>query len=200
MDWLLNHIFVVVFVAIAVANVLQQAKKAGARQSTPQPAPGSIDPDTTERTRRVQEEIRRKIAERAGRLPASPPPMTLSPPAGPSSPSPSRNIFQDLARQMAEANKRAEMQARAQAAAEAQAQPRMEDEQKSRERAEAQHLPEVQRMLQRQQQAVVAAGAYSATDLNISARDQLLADLREPDSLRRAFVLREILGEPVGLR
>jgi hypothetical protein len=203
MDWLLNHLFIVVFVAIAVGNLLKQAKKAGAQPRPPQPAPGSVDPDTAERTRRVQEEIRRKIAERAGRLPASPLPLSPSPAAGSSSAPPARNIFQELARQMAEAKKRAEMQSRAQAATEAQAQQRMEDEQKSRERAEAQHLLEVQRTPQSQPQAVVAAGAYRATDLKttgVSARDRLLADLREADSLRRAFVLREILGEPVGLR
>jgi hypothetical protein len=32
------------------------------------------------------------------------------------------------------------------------------------------------------------------------ARGNLLADLREPESLRRAFVLREVLGPPVALR
>jgi hypothetical protein len=199
MDWILNHLFIVVFVAIGVANMLAKAKKAGAQQRPSQPARSSVDPDTAERTRRVQEEIRRKIAERSGRLPASPPPMDSSPSAGP----PAWNIFQELARQMAEAKKIAEMQGRARAAAEAQAQQRMEDEQKSRRLAEAQHLAEAQRTLQRQPRTVATAGANSASDqkmTNANARDKLLADLREPDSLRRAFVLREILGEPVGLR
>jgi hypothetical protein len=195
MDWILNHLFIVVFVAIAVANMLAKAKKAGAQQRPSQPARSSLDPDTAERTRRVQEEIRRKIAERSGRLPASPPITSSSPSAGP----PARNIFQELARQMAEAKRIAEMQQRAQSADEAQAQQRMQDEQKSREQAEARQLAEAQRTLQRQQQTVATAAAYSGTTAT-SARDKLLADLREPDSLRRAWVLREILGEPVGLR
>ncbi|HXA79844.1 MAG TPA: hypothetical protein VNV14_01130 [Opitutaceae bacterium] len=195
MDWILNHLFIVVFVAIGVANMLAKAKKAGAQQRPSQPARSSIDPDTAERTRRVQEEIRRKIAERSGRLPASPPPMDSSPSAGP----PARNIFQELARQMAEAKRIAEVQQRAQAADEAQAQQRMQDEQKSRELAEARQLAEAQRTLQRQQQTIATAVADSGTPTT-SARDRLLADLREPGSLRRAFVLREILGEPVGLR
>jgi hypothetical protein len=198
MDWILNHLFIVVFVAIGVANMLAKAKKAGAQQRPAQPARSSVDPDTAERTRRVQEEIRRKIAERSGRLPASPPPMDSSPSAGP----PARNIFQELARQMAEAKRIAEMQQRAQAAAEAQAQQRMEDEQKSRELAEARQLAEAQRTLQMEQQAV-AVDYSSGADQKMataSARDKLLADLREPGSLRRAWVLREILGEPVGLR
>ncbi|HXB01408.1 MAG TPA: hypothetical protein VNV15_01155 [Opitutaceae bacterium] len=195
MDWILNHLFIVVFVAIGVANMLAKAKKAGAQQRPPQPARSSVDPDTAERTRRVQEEIRRKIAERSGRLPASPPPMNSSPSAGP----PARNIFQELARQMAEAKRTAEMQQRAQAAAEARAQQRMEDEQKSRELAEAGQLAEAQRALQGQPETMATAVAYSGTPAT-SARDRLLADLRAPDSLRRAWVLREILGEPVGLR
>jgi hypothetical protein len=190
MDWIINHLFIVVFVAIGVANMLAKAKRAGAPQRPPQSARSSLDPDTTERTRRVQEEIRRKIAERAGRLPVAPPTMTPSPAAGP----PAQNIFQELARQMAETKRRAEMQERAQAAAEAQAQQRIQDEQKSRELAEVRQLAEAQRTLQMEQ----LAAADGATD--VSARDKLLADLREPDSLRRAWLLREILGEPVGLQ
>jgi hypothetical protein len=192
MDWILNHLFIVVFVAIGVANMLAKAKKAGAQQRPSQPARGFLDPGTAERTRRVQEEIRRKIAERAGRLPANPPPMDSSPSAEP----PPQNIFQELARQMAEAKRIAELQQRAQAA-EAQSQLRVAAEQESRQ------LAEVQRTLQRQPPAVATAVADGATDqktTGVSARDRLLADLREPGSLRRAFVLREILGEPVGLR
>jgi hypothetical protein len=200
MDWIINHLFIVVFVAIGVANMLAKAKRAGAPQRPPQPERSSLDPDATERTRRVQEEIRRKIAERAGRLPMSPPTVSPGPSAGPSSAPPSRNIFQELARQMAEAKENAARQQRAQAAAGAQAaQQRVED----RELAEARQLAEAQRTLQRQQQTVATAVAYRATDQKTttgSARDKLLADLREPDSLRRAWVLREILGEPVGLR
>jgi hypothetical protein len=149
----------------------------------------------------VQEEIRRKIAERAGRLPAGPPPLPQAQEAGPPASPPSRNIFQELARQVAEAKRNAERQQRAQAAAESRAQPRVEDDRKSRELAEARQLAEAQRTLQRPPPA--AAVAYRATDqktTTASARDKLLADLREPDSLRRAWLLREILGEPVGLQ
>jgi hypothetical protein len=32
------------------------------------------------------------------------------------------------------------------------------------------------------------------------SRDELLADLRDPEGLRRAILLREVLGPPVGLR
>ncbi|HWZ95622.1 MAG TPA: hypothetical protein VNW30_10545 [Opitutaceae bacterium] len=202
MIWLLNHPLILFVVAVAVANFVQKIKKAGTQQE----ARRVLDSDSAERerTRRVQEEIRRKIAERAGRLPASPPPVSPSPAAGPAAEPPARNIFQELARQMAEAKKMAEMQERARAASEAQVQQRMEDEQKSRERAEAQHLLDVQRTLQGQQRTEAKAVAYRGgadpKTTVVTARDKLLADLREPDSLRRAWMLREILGEPVGLR
>jgi hypothetical protein len=189
MDWILNHLFVLFIVAAAVANMVQKARRAGTRQQ----ARRVLDPGAEERTRRVQEEIRRKIAERAGRTLVGSPPMSPLPAAGPPAAPPSRNIYQELARQMAEAKK----------IAEAGAQQRMEDEQKSRELAEARQMAEAQRTLQRQQQTVATAAVYRAVDQKtpaLGARDQLLADLREPDSLRRAFVLREILGEPVGLR
>ena len=197
MDWLLNHPLVLFIIAAAVANFVQKMKKAGAQQRPPQPTRGSLDPDTAERTRRVQEEIRRKIAERAGRLPASPPPMSASPAAGPSSAPPARNVFQELARQMAEAKRIAELQERAQAAAEAQSRQRLAAEQETRELAEARRLAEIQRT---EATAVVDDSGAGRKTTDVSARDKLLASLREPDSLRRAFVLREILGEPVGLR
>ncbi len=194
MDWLLNHLFVLFIVAAAVANMVQKAKKAG----TQQPARNVLDADATERTRRVQEEIRRKIAERAGRTLGETQSATQSSVVGPASVPPSRNIFQELARQMAEAKKTVEMRERAQAVVEAKSQPQVVAGQEARELAEAQHT------LQRQQRTEATAVAYNAADLKAvavnAARDRLLADLREPDSLRRAWVLREILGTPVGLR
>jgi hypothetical protein len=46
----------------------------------------------------------------------------------------------------------------------------------------------------------VRTAAGSETGLRSVARDELLNDLSDPNSLRRAFVLREVLGTPVGLR
>jgi hypothetical protein len=200
MDWILNHLFVLFIVAAAVANMVQKARRAGTQQQ----ARRVLDPGAEERTRRVQDEIRRKIVERAGQMPASPPPLPSPPAAGPSAATPSRNIFQELAQQMAEAKKLAEMRERAQAAAEAQSQQRVVAAQETRELAETQHLAEVERTLQRQQRTEATAVAYSSgadpKATAAGARDKLLADLREPGSLRRAWLLREILGEPVGLR
>ena len=42
--------------------------------------------------------------------------------------------------------------------------------------------------------------AESQRGLLSASRVRVLQDLRDPQSLRRAFVLREVLGPPVGLR
>ena len=44
------------------------------------------------------------------------------------------------------------------------------------------------------------ADAQSETGLRSVARGKLMDDLRDAEGLRRAFVLREVLGTPVGLR
>jgi hypothetical protein len=199
MDWLLKNPIVLVFIAMAVANLLQKARRAGTQKQ----AREVLDADAAERTRRVQKEIRRKVAERTGRTPGETQPTAWPPAVEPSSPQRRPNIFQELARQMAEAKNLAEARERERAGAEARAQQRVEDERKSREVAEARNLAEVQRTLQAQQPAVATAVTDRAADQKttaVSARDRLLADLREPNNLRRAWVLREILGEPVGLR
>ena len=45
-----------------------------------------------------------------------------------------------------------------------------------------------------------SAAAQTTSALRRDARDELLADLRQPASVRRAFLLREVLGTPAGLR
>ena len=48
--------------------------------------------------------------------------------------------------------------------------------------------------------AAIKTESESERGLLTGSRGDLLADLRDPASLRRAFVLREVLGTPVGLR
>jgi hypothetical protein len=204
MDWILNHLVFFIIAAGVAANAVQKFKRANLQKE----ARKSLDPESAERTRRVQEEIRRKIAQRGDRAGTVPPAMP-SPPALPLPPvvipptlPPRPNIFEELARQMAEAKRLAEMRQRAAAEAEAGAQLRAEEEQKSRELAEARHLAEVQRAQENQQQQAVAA-AYGGVGLKtaaVSTREKLIADLRGSASLRRAWLMREIIGKPVGLQ
>ena len=70
--------------------------------------------------------------------------------------------------------------------------------------AEQMRVLEESRLLARRRAAEVAATKQAESDSEAgvlsTARGTLLADLREPQSLRRAFVLREVLGAPVALR
>lgn len=195
MDWLFDHLGIFVFVAIIIASLLQKLKKAAA-----QPPPRNvIDADTSERTRRLQEEIRRKIAERTGRTSAGPRPA--APPPLPAEEQRTPGIFEELARQMAEARKNAEARTRARTD-EQEARQRAAAEQRARDLAEAElRLADVRRAQVQEQRLAETVAAYGVTmPSGPSQRAGLLADLRGAESLRRALVLREVLGPPLGLR
>jgi hypothetical protein len=191
MNWIFDHLQVVIFIAVAVAGAVQKLRE----PSAPRPGslrPSAADPGLEERTRRVQEEIRRKIAERRGRgePSATPAPPRLRPAAAPvarermpmrpaavppppvaaaPAPEPSVASLAEEAAILARQNELAEQLARLKAAAQA------------------------------ERKAAASAGyAIAPAAKPGSARAAILADLRVPAGVRRALVLREILGEPVG--
>jgi hypothetical protein len=168
-----------IFVAVSmVRNALRVAK----RLNQPPPAPGQApeaDPEVAERTRRIQEMIRRKIAERREAPVATevfpvgpemePPPLVEEPPAEP--------LFDVTTVAVLERQRQLADQMRALEAA------RMSEQRRATQvTADLKTESESER------------GRFSAS------HGELLADLRDPVSLRRAFVLRELLGPPVGLR
>jgi hypothetical protein len=64
-------------------------------------------------------------------------------------------------------------------------------------------LEEARAMAQRRAAHVAdnkKADAESEQGILTESRARTLEDLRDPQALRRAFVLREVLGTPVGLR
>ena len=70
MDWILDHLQIVIAAAAAVAYWLNQRREAQAEEDPPpgsnfeREEPGAAE--EAERARRIREEIRRKIAERVG--------------------------------------------------------------------------------------------------------------------------------------
>jgi hypothetical protein len=209
MKWILDHpqlIFMaIVFVVAFLANQAK-AKKAreerrraaerGAQQSQNRDADeGPAHPfdeddeeiEMAERTRRIQEEIRRKILERmSGRQEAQPsaPPV---PRAAPAMPPPLPQVKVEKAKRDAAPAFDWDDTERQQKLAE---QMRELDEKRKiderRAKAFATAAP-----------SVPARGGRSARD---RIRDTVSDDLRDPGSLRRAVVLREVLGPPVGSR
>lgn len=201
MNWILEHLQILIAVGAAFAYWLNQRKQEPAddgettadRRGEFAP-PTQTDPDEAERTRRIQEEIRRKIAERASGGPIAVPPPAPEPPP----------IFQrdtmaprPVASPMPQARQREvvrESQPYVSPAAETAALERQRELE-----AQMSALAEAKRAAQRKVTAV-AATEQGALAHASQTRGDLLSDLRGARNLRRAIVLREVLGPPVGLR
>jgi hypothetical protein len=185
MDWILNHLQVVLAAAGAVAWWLNQRKLAQKREAEPRKEATFEDPDLAERTRRIREEIQRKIEQRARAYTQTPPPEVGPEPVAP-------------AVEMREARPRQpEPPPLARAAA-----ARFESEQTAGILAQQAALSE--RLRQVTEMKAAGAGRarnepQASTTLE-AARGTLAEDLRSPEALRRAFILREVLGPPVALR
>jgi hypothetical protein len=182
MDWLLNHPQALVAVAIVVVAILQKFKQARTQETAGEAPAG--DGQEAERTRRIQEEIRRRIMERRGLMPA-PPAAPDSVEEAPEFPEPPP-MFEEVRPVMVEPP----LQAMDAAAApgysgELERQQQMFAQLRELETARPAHA----RIAPATVEAPVAAPA-----------NRLPADLRTPAGLRRAVVLREILGPPVGMR
>lgn len=205
MNWILEHFQVVVVIASAFAWWLSQRREqAGNDDDTPADRPGRepIDSDELERTRRVQEEIRRKIAERRGGTgaPARSEPV-LTPRQGDERPSPEATtppippILRELLGMPPEPPPMPPPMPREE--------PNPVLERHRRMEAEIRELEQTQReaeaMAARVRVAPAAARPVRAAADALGDEDWL-ATLRDQRSARRAVLLREILGKPVGLR
>jgi len=175
MDWILDNIqFVIAFIA-AFVWWLNKRREQGAAADEEAPPPmmmGDPDHDEAERARRIQEEIRRKIAERRTLPPVAPPPMLMrerEPREGYS-----ESIFDPRAAVLEQQRQ-------------LDGQLRMIEE--TRRKADA---------IRAQVTAVPTRASVPARPRATPSR--LIGDLRGAASLRRAIVLREILGPPKGLQ
>jgi hypothetical protein len=203
-NWILDHFQFVIAVAAALAAWLNDRRKkaAGESGSGEDGEPASTVTGEDDQTRRIQEEIRRKIAERRGQEAPAPaaaegpseawhqptPPVIAPRPIAQELPPVLRDIF---AKRIEDVRQREEAASRARARAEQeQLRQREEQEAAARER-EVGLLRQMQ--VQRDAEASVA-GAASV------ARAAWRRQLRDPQSVRQAVVLREVLGTPVGLR
>jgi hypothetical protein len=223
MRWIFENIQVVIVIAGAIAYWLNQRQRA--KQGLPpvdedgnpipqnHPKQASFEEtDDAERTRRIQDEIRRKIAERRGESgPSSapqPPLVTIPAPAQREATPPP--VFQDPVQEMMK-----ELQRRFVPVPDAPtpAQPPAgstqaegERETLTRQRGLQEKLEEIeaQQRVTRQRVADIkatdAAAATSAESTRQATADRWLTDLRDPETARHAIVLREIIGTPVGLR
>lgn len=227
MNWILEHLQIVVMLAAAFAYWLKQtndkAEKEGENGASPLSPASSSTEEQAERTRQIQEEIRRKIAERrAGAAAPLPPSATPSERPGASSTLAPRPVARSaggtlrerMEAKMTEALKRIEDAAKA--AAEREQNQKQERRQPARpseaeitsreaERLAAERRATVEELAERERERRMATTALpsmsilketEAVPVARSVRD----DLRDPGTIRRAWLLREVLGTPAGLR
>ncbi len=183
MDWILEHLQVLFAVAIAVVAILQKLKRARSGEEPPGAAPEN--PEAAERTRRIQEEIRRRIMERRGLLPAAPPTADVGGPAP---------GFPESPPMIQEVRPIAVAPPPVAPAVVAATEIRLTDLERQ------QQLIGQFRELEASRQASTVTVPGSRAGGETAPARWLLPDLRSPQGLRRAMVLREVLGPPVGLR
>ena len=203
MNWVLEHLQLIIGAAAAIAYVLNQRRAASKADSESPPPKHAGDIEQEARTRRIQEEMRRKRAERSGEssgTPSSPreliPPLvrpTNVPPIDPFG-GPMRKVVRKLeeaARQFEQPDDSARERERA---AEVARQARLAEQLRELEEARA--------VQQRRAAAIMAQNArrVEAPSRDAIAGRDLKGMLKDPREVRRAFVLREILGPPVSSR
>lgn len=190
MDWIKDHIQLVIAAAAAFAYWLNARKQSQAEEEDAPPRTDFRDENAeaaaeAERARRIREEIRRKIAERAGGAPkpVEEPPLYRREPEPPPlyrrEPQPVRETRPAVPESPAIDTGMLEKQRRLQ-----------------------EQLAELNRVRPRPE-PILREGKTSGRQLapaTTSASRSLQTDLRQRGSLRRAIVLREVLGPPVGLR
>jgi hypothetical protein len=210
MDWISEHVLqIIIALAAAIAAYINNRKKAKDGEPTdfdgdgiPDNRPGQFEPagmdmDEADRTRRVQEEIRRKIAERraGGGLPVPPPQVAPRPIAQP--------VPEVIRRRFEAPEAPTPVPQRMSAGAQAD----RDEEVLARQRGleEQMRLLEARRAEHKRQAAeaaapLSAAAAYQTASVAKAGGAELLADLRAPGGARRAWILREVLGTPVGMK
>lgn len=201
MDWILQHFQIVVAIVVIVFWVLKSiagGKKADEEHSGPMAAPPPVaDPGEEDRTRQIQEEIRRRILARQ-RGETTPPPL----------PPPRPVIVQREEPELADPDYPGEGPNVPMPTAAAHRQS---------DTAQAAIL-EQQRLLAEQLHALRAARAagtsvppvpavklpaHAAAAIaghQLDCRRELRRDLHHSSSVRRAILLKEILGEPLALQ
>ncbi len=208
MDWISDHVLqIIIALAAAIAAYINNRKKAkdgepadfdgdGIPDNRPgQFEPAGMDMEEADRTRRVQEEIRRKIAERRAGGGQQVPPLVAPRPIAQPIPEVIKRRFEAPVAPPPLPQK---------LSAGAQADRDEEVLERQRGLVEQMRLLEARRAEHKRQAAEAAspmsAAAYQTTAGAKAGGAELLADLRAPGGARRAWILREVLGAPVGMK
>ncbi len=216
LDWLLDRLGVVIFVVIFLVQTIRGLMQA--RRQTPPPASKPDALDEERRVQEIQEQIRRRIAERRGEAPppvVAPEPPPLARQEAPVAPGPETTRmpepFEDPLRRMVREFERA-LNPEPEPAPAPAAPPvaaatlaevpdrRTAELERQRRLAEELRQLEAERVEAKRRAARESVEAAAATASARAHRGGLAEELRDAASARRAIILREVLGTPVGLR
>ena len=190
MNWVADHLQVIIALAGGVAWWLNKNREKSGDAEPPRVDKTFDDPELAERTRRIREEIQRKIDQRAKgyatEQPTRPQEMAIPPP---------------LVRQVQAPLPRAETARAIRAAASHQEAQRTAEilEQQASLMEQVRLANEMKAASQRRTQFETEIGDKEEAAKSV-VRSALGEDLRDPAALRRAFIMREMLGPPLALR
>ena len=186
LQYILDNAWTVVIIGGVLVQLIQaMTKKKGGAEAPSDEPPKEYqfdDPELAERTRKIREEIQRKIEQRTrGQVempepdaePVAPPPIIREVPVN---------------RPLVHATSRLEAQRQAEI---------LEEQAALMERLRS---AEEMKAAARKRTAYEAATADHSKEAQVATRSTVLGDLRTPEALRRAFILREVLGPPVALK
>lgn len=186
MDWVFDHLQLIIVIAGSVAWWLNQRNQAQAGDEAPPPETSFGDPELAERTRKIREEIRRKITERARGYPTEQPTRPQDEPAEPP-------VVREVVVTQGTPGQRAST-----VHFEAQRQAEILEQQAAL--AERLHEANLLKAAALKRVEFETATTDQTAVVLTQTRSTVLGDLRDPAALRRAFILREVLGPPVALR
>ena len=186
MDWILDHLQLLFVVGGAIAWWLNQRKQGQVGEEAPPPHQESSfdDPELADRTRKIREEIQRTIEQRARGYANEQPHIPNHEPVQP--PPVIREVV--VARQPIRASSRLEAQRQAEI---------LEQQATMMEKLRE---AELMKAAAKRRSVFEELTADHSAEARILVRSTVLDDLRTPAALRRAFILREVLGPPVALR
>ncbi|MBI5425625.1 MAG: hypothetical protein HZA32_16220 [Opitutae bacterium] len=200
LNWVAKHAWTLVIIAGVIAQVIKAIR--GQKDDEPAAPADSADkpfadPELAERTRRIREDIQRKIEERRRGMgqggyeqPSAPPPVPAAEENPYDNPPP---LVREVVVESAPEPIRASV-------------PRFETQRHAEILEQQAALAEKMRELELMKAAAARRTEFeqqtadTQTADKVAARGALLDDLRNRGALRRAFVLREVLGPPVALR
>ena len=186
--------FIIFIIIAVVSNLLSKAKEdRGVKRTPAAPLRPADDLDQAERTRRIQEEIRRKIAERRGV--ALPPPVPAPSLAEVEREPAEEPVEWEMPRELEPPPLPVPMAARTAA---------LEQARQEELAAQLAALEDARAAARATAETIATARAaetnWTETTKPATGASAWRKDLRSAGDLRRAMVLREVLGPPVALR